>query len=247
MTMRVLGVIPARYRSSRFPGKPLVDILGKPMIWWVYEQCKKVKELDKVLVATDDERIEAACKQYGMDSLMTSDRHPTGSDRVAEVARRIDADLYVNIQGDEPLIEPEMIRQVIRVFEDPDVYFGTLKKKIDDVEQIKAISTVKVVTDAHDDALYFSRGIIPSNVKDGVLAKTYRHIGIYAYLHDFLLRFAEMPQPELELGEAIEPLRAMYNGYKIRVHETEYESIGVDLPEHVEQVIRRIERERQTT
>ena len=239
-TIKVVGVIPARYKSSRFPGKPLVDILGKPMIWWVYQQCQKVRELDEVYVATDDNRIEAACKQYSMNVIMTSDRHQTGSDRVGEVAQRIDGDLFINIQGDEPVIEPEMIRQVIRIFDDETVYFGTLKKEITDLEQIRATSTVKVVTDVAGDALYFSRSVIPSNIKDGILAKTYRHVGIYAYKKDFLLKFVNMPQPEIELGEAIEPLRAMYNGYKVRVAETEYESIGVDLPEHIEAVIKKI-------
>lgn len=239
--MKVIGVIPARYKSSRFPGKPLVDILGNPMIWWVYQQCLKVSELNEVYVATDDERIEAACKQYSMNVIMTSDRHQTGSDRVGEVAQRIDGDLFINIQGDEPVIEPEMIRQVIRIFDDETVYFGTLKKEITDLEQIRATSTVKVVTDKNGDALYFSRSVIPSNIKDGTLAKIYRHVGIYAYKKDFLLKFASMPQPELELGEAIEPLRAMYNGYKIRVAETQYESIGVDLPHHVDEVIKKIQ------
>lgn len=241
--LKVIGVIPARYKSSRFPGKPLVDILGYPMIWWVYEQCKKVQELDEIYVATDDERIMATCKQYNMNILMTSDRHPTGSDRVAEVAQSIQGDLFVNIQGDEPVIEPEMIRQVIDIFCDPNVYFGTLKKEISDPEQIQAASTVKVVTDIFGDALYFSRSVIPSNMKDGVLAKTYRHVGIYAYKKEFLLKFAQMSQPELEQGEAIEPLRAMYNGYKIRVRETEYESIGVDLPEHIELVEQKLTQE----
>ena len=239
--MRIIGVIPARYKSSRFPGKPLVDILGKPMIWWVYQQCLKVPELDEVYVATDDDRIEAACKQHSMNVIMTSDKHQTGSDRVGEVAQRIDGDLFINIQGDEPVIEPEMIRQVIKIFDDATVYFGTLKKEITDLEQIRATSTVKVVTDVNGDAMYFSRSVIPSNIKDGSLAKTYRHVGIYAYKKGFLLKFVSMPQPELELGEAIEPLRAMYNGYKIRVAETQYESIGVDLPHHVDEVIKRIQ------
>lgn len=243
--MRIIGVIPARYKSSRFPGKPLADICGKPMIWWVYHQCLKVSELDKVYVATDDSRIEEACRQYGINVLMTSDMHPTGSDRVGETARRINGDLFINIQGDEPVIEPEMIRQVIRIFDDEAVYFGTLKKEITERDQIRATSTVKVVTDVNGDALYFSRSVIPSNIKDGALAKTYRHVGIYAYKKDFLLKFVNMPQPEIELGEAIEPLRAMYNGYKIRVAETEYESIGVDLPQHIDAVVRIIkERER---
>ena len=240
--MKIIGVIPARYKSSRFPGKPLVDICGKPMIYWVYQQAGKVKEFDKVYIATDDERIREACEQYNMDVIMTSDKHQTGSDRVAEVATKVEGDLFVNVQGDEPVINPEMIRQVISIFlEDSEVYFGSLKKEITDPEEIKAASTVKVVTDDNGDAMYFSRSIIPSNIKDGKLARIFRHVGIYAYKRDFLLKFTNMEQTELELGEGIEPLRAMQHGYKIRLKETEYSSIGVDYPEHValvEKVIR---------
>lgn len=238
--MKVIGVIPARYQSSRFPGKPLADICGKPMIWWVYHQCKKVPELDEIYVATDDSRIEAVCEQYQMNVLLTSDCHPTGSDRVAEAAEKVDGDLFINIQGDEPAMEPEMIRQVMSIFQDHSVYFGTLKKEICESERLQAASTVKVVTDIHGDALYFSRAVIPSNLKDGMLTKIYRHIGIYAYKKDFLLKFAKMPQPEIELVESIEPLRAMYNGYKIRVKETEFDSIGVDLPQHIELAIQKL-------
>lgn len=239
--MRIIGVIPARFQSTRFPGKPLADICGKPMIWWVYQQAKKVVEFDEVIIATDSQRIADACDKYGMPVMMTSDKHPTGSDRVGEVAQKTEGDLFINVQGDEPVIEPEMIRQVIKIFDDPTVYFGTLKKEITDLKQIQAASTVKVVTDVNGDALYFSRSVIPSNIKDGKHAKIYRHVGIYGYRRDFLLTFVNMPQPELELGEAIEPLRAMYNGYKIRVAETEYESIGVDLPEHIPEVIKKLQ------
>ncbi|MDR1700688.1 MAG: 3-deoxy-manno-octulosonate cytidylyltransferase [Lachnoclostridium sp.] len=232
--MKTIGVIPARFKSSRFPGKPLVHICGKPMIWWVYEQAKKVSEFSEIYVATDDERIKKVCMDLEMKVIMTSDKHETGSDRVAEVAEKTEGDLYVNIQGDEPVIQPEMIRQVISIFsEDPDVYFGSLKKEITDIEEIRAVSTVKVVTDDKGDAMYFSRSVIPSNQKDGNKARVFRHVGIYAYRKDFLLEFAKMPQSELELGEGIEPLRAMEKGYRMRLKETEYTSIGVDLPEHI--------------
>lgn len=235
--MKIIGVIPARYKSSRFPGKPLVDICGKPMIYYVYQQALKVPEFDEIYVATDDERIKAACKEHNMNVIMTSDKHETGSDRVAEVAETVAGDLFVNVQGDEPVINPEMIRQVISIFlEDESVYFGSLKKEITDPDEIRATSTVKVVTDDNGDALYFSRSVIPSNVKDGQLARVFRHVGIYAYKRDFLKAFTEMEQTELELGEGIEPLRAMQKGYKIRLKETEYSSIGVDLPEHVAKV-----------
>ena len=232
--MKIIGVIPARYKSSRFPGKPLTQICEKPMIYWVYQQAMNVEEFDEVYVATDDDRIRTACEQYDMKVIMTSDKHNTGSDRVAEVAEKTEGDLYVNVQGDEPVIDPEMIREVISIFqEDETVYFGSLKKEITDPKEIRATSTVKVVTDDMGDALYFSRSVIPSNLKDGKLARVFRHVGIYAYKKDFLLKFAAMEQTELELGEGIEPLRAMQKGYKIRLKETTYSSIGVDLPEHV--------------
>ena len=239
--MKIIGVIPARYRSSRFPGKPLVSICGKPMIYWVYQQAMKVKEFDEVYIATDDERIKTACDEHNMNVIMTSENHKTGSDRVAEVATKVEGDLFVNVQGDEPVINPEMIRQVISIFlEDESVYFGSLKKEITDPEEINATSTVKVVTDDNGDAMYFSRSVIPSNCKDGNLARIFRHVGIYAYKRDFLKTFSEMEQTELELGEGIEPLRAMQKGYKMRLKETEYSSIGVDLPEHVAKVERLI-------
>ncbi len=231
--MKVIGVIPARYKSSRFPGKPLVDILGKPMIWWVYQQCIKVPELDKVYVATDDDTIYQVCVAFQMPVIMTSDQHKTGSDRVGEVATKVQGDLFVNIQGDEPVINPAEISEVISIFEDASVEFGSLRIEITDPDEIAASSTVKVVVDKNDDALYFSRSIIPSNIKDGKLARIFRHVGIYAYKRDFLKMFVSMSQTELELGEGIEPLRAMENGYKIRVKETKYSSIGVDYPEQV--------------
>ena len=241
-TLKIIGVIPARYKSSRFPGKPLVDICGKPMIWWVYQQAMKVHEFDKVYVATDDERIKAACDEHNMNVIMTSDRHQTGSDRVAEVASKVEGDLFINIQGDEPVINPEMIQEVISIFfEDETVTFGSLKKEITDPEEIRAASTVKVVTDQKGDAMYFSRSVIPSNIKEGQMARVFRHVGIYAYKREFLEAFSKMTQTELELGEGIEPLRAMERGYKMRLKETKHSSIGVDLPEHIEKVERVIQ------
>lgn len=242
--MKVVGVIPARYKSSRFPGKPLTNICGKPMIWWVYEQCKQVKKLDEIYVATDDTRIESVCKDLNMNVIMTSDKHQTGSDRVGEVATLIEGDLFVNIQGDEPLIDPREIEEVIDIFEDPEVYFGSLRIEIKDQEEIDALSTVKVVVDKNEDALFFSRNVIPSNKKGGPYARVFRHVGIYAYRKEFLLKFVNMQQTELELGEGIEPLRAMENGYKIRVKETHFSSIGVDYPEQAALVEKEIEMRR---
>lgn len=230
--MKIIGVLPARYQSSRFPGKPLAKICGKPMIWWVYEQCKKVQELDEIYVATDDERIYGTCKQMNMRVIMTSEEHKTGTDRVGEVASKTDGDLYVNIQGDEPLIEPEMIRDVINIFKDGSVQMGSLRKQIIDENEINAYSTVKVVVDKNEDAMYFSRSVIPSQSRKQD-AKIFRHVGIYAYTRDFLFKFISMPQGEIEIAESIEAIRAIENGFKIRVKETKYSSIGVDLPEHI--------------
>lgn len=234
--MKIIGVIPARYESSRFPGKPLADILGKPMIWWVYHQCIRVKEFSCVYIATDDDRIKACCDSYNMPVVMTAKTHKTGSDRVGEVAQKIEADLYVNIQGDEPVIRPEMIRELIKIFDDENVYFASLRKEITNPDEISAFSTVKVVVNETEDVMYMSRNVIPSNVKDGIRAKVFRHVGIYAYKRGFLLDFVRMPQSMLELGEGIEPLRAIERGYKMRVKETTYSSIGVDYPEHIIQV-----------
>ena len=241
--MKFIGIIPARYASTRFPGKPLADMAGKPMIQRVYEQVKDV--LDAVCVATDDSRIEAAVKAFDGNVVMTSDQHRSGTDRVYEAYTKIGDgyNVVVNIQGDEPVINPEMIREVISIFtEDESVYFGSLKKEITDPDEIRATSTVKVVTNDMGDAMYFSRSVIPSNIKDGQLARVFRHVGIYAYKKDFLLKFANMEQTELEKGEGIEPLRALQKGYTMRLKETNYTSIGVDLPEHValvENIIRK--------
>lgn len=171
-----------------------------------------------------------------MNVLMTSEENKTGSDRVGEVATKIEGDLFINIQGDEPVIDPREIQEVIEIFQDKNVYFASLRKEITDPDEITAYSTVKVVVDKNDDALYFSRNIIPSNKKDGPIARVFRHVGIYAYKKDFLLQFINMPQTELELGEGIEPIRALENGYKMRVKETMYSSIGVDYPEHIKLV-----------
>ena len=241
--MKTVGVIPARYNSSRLPGKPLADICGKPMVWWVYQQCLKVELLDAIYVATDDDRIKETCEKYGMKVIMTSEKHQTGSDRVGEVATKIEGDLFINIQGDEPLINPKEIEEVIEIFEDKSVEMGTLRIQIDDPNEISAYSTVKVVVDDNDDALYFSRSVIPSNKKDGSYARIFRHVGIYAYKKDFLMKFVNMTQSELELGEGIEPLRVLERGYKVRVKETHYSSVGVDYPEHI-RLVEKIIKER---
>lgn len=181
--MKFIGIIPARFKSSRFPGKPLAQICGRPMIWWVYRQAYQVEELDEIYVATDDDRIAQECRRWDIPVLMTSKEHETGSDRVAEAARITDGDVYINIQGDEPTIEPEMIREVMRIFGDGEVLFATLKREITDEEEMRAPSTVKVVTDEKGNALYFSRSPIPSNLKGKERARIFRHVGILSLIH----------------------------------------------------------------
>ncbi len=232
----IIGVIPSRYASTRFPGKPLADICGKPMIWWVYNQCKKAKCLDAVYVATDDDRIYKTCIEYNMDVIMTSKECKTGTDRVAEVAQKIDADLYINIQGDEPLINPEEIEEVAHIFTDSNVYFGSLRYEINDLNEIQSENVVKIVVDYNQDALYFSRSVIPSNIKDGKRAKVFKHIGIYGFKKHFLMEYVKLPQSELELGEGVEAMRAIEYGYKMRVHETKHRSIGVDTQDDLRMV-----------
>jgi len=233
--MKIVGVIPARYASSRFPGKPLADIHGKPMIWWVYQQAMKVPELNEVYVATDDERIYTVVEEFGGKVIMTSDKHLTGTDRVAEVALKTDGAVYVNIQGDEPTIKHETISQAITTVADERDYFGTLAVRLTDQSEINSPHNVKIVLNSQGYAMYYSRSPIPSNIK-GYIGNVYKHLGIYVYRKGFLLDFTNMKPPELELSEGIEPLRAIFNGYKMKVKITENDSIGVDTYEDLEQV-----------
>jgi 3-deoxy-manno-octulosonate cytidylyltransferase (CMP-KDO synthetase) len=266
--MEITAVIPARYQSNRFPGKPLAEIAGEPMIKHVYQRVKDVKGLDSVIVATDDERIYDKVEEFGGRVEMTSSNHTSGTDRIAEVAESLDSDIIVNVQGDEPLIEPIMIEQAVKPFyNNKDLVMGTLKKKIESKNELSDPNIVKVVTDKNNFALYFSRSTIPykrssrtspektkissetldiSPVKPGlssdekVRKKTgntcYKHIGLYVYRRDFLLKFSEMEPTFLEKTESLEQLRALENGYKIKVVETSYNTIGVDEPDDIERV-----------
>ena len=229
--MKVIGVIPARYKSSRFPGKPLAEICDKPMIWWVYQQASKVKLIDELYIATDDERIKEVCRKYEMNYMMTSAEHKTGADRVAEVANNTDGDVYLNIQGDEPLIDPDVIQNIIELkLNCNDSYIG-LRSTIDKMTSIDDPNTVKAVTDLDGYAIYFSRCPIPYN-KD--ISCVYRCMGLYAYDRDMLLEFWKYGQSGLEIAEqGIEMLRAMEHGIKVRLFDTTWHSIGVDLPEHI--------------
>jgi 3-deoxy-manno-octulosonate cytidylyltransferase (CMP-KDO synthetase) len=245
MKIRSLGVIPARYGAQRFPGKPLTPIAGKTLVQRVYEQAAKAKRLDKVIVATEDTRILEAVEAFGGDVLLTSPECATGTDRVAEVALAYDCDLVVNIQGDEPLMRPEMIDQLVEAMQsDLKCVMGTLARKLESAANLDNPNVVKVALAQNGNALYFSRSRIPfvRDAKSGdstewlKLAKFYKHLGIYAYRREFLLKFVRLPQSELEKTEKLEQLRALENGFAIKVLVTPHDSIGVDRPEDVELV-----------
>jgi 3-deoxy-manno-octulosonate cytidylyltransferase (CMP-KDO synthetase) len=235
---RILGVIPARFASSRYPGKALATLAGKPMIEHVWERANMSRYLSDVLVATDDERIANAVHKFGGRVRMTRADHPTGTDRLAEIASSEDAALYVNIQGDEPLIDPEAIdAAILTVHGDDAVDMGTLKKQIADPTDIVNTNVVKVVTNLLGDAIYFSRCPIPYE-RDGQTGVPvyFKHIGLYVYRREFLLRYPDLAVGPLEQAERLEQLRALENGYRIRVAATDYESLGVDTPEDLERV-----------
>ena len=227
--MNVLGVIPARYQSTRLPGKPLADILGRPMIQWVYENVSRSALLDEVIVAADDNRVIAAVERFGGKAVMTSRDHATGTDRVAEVADRYDARIVVNIQGDEPFVNPGMIDEIVQpLLEDESIPMSTLMHGIEDREDLHNPNVVKVVNDARGFALYFSRSLIPFPRHEN-LHRAYEHIGIYAYRKDFLLRCAKMSPTLLEKTESLEQLRVLENGFRIRVVQTEQDYIPLSV------------------
>ncbi|BDU50320.1 3-deoxy-manno-octulosonate cytidylyltransferase [Haliovirga abyssi] len=236
--MKILGVIPARYGSSRFEGKPLALINGKTMIEWVYKRALK-SNVDKLIVATDDMRIYDKVKEFGGDVMMTSNSHKTGTDRIIEVAKEWNEyDVIINIQGDEPLIEVEMINQLIVPFvENSKLKMATLKHEISNKNNIVNPNIVKVITDKNGYALYFSRTPIPYN-RDKKDAKYYRHIGIYGYNRQFLLNYNNLEKSVLEEMESLEQLRALENGYKIKVETTNFDVRGVDTPEDLHEVER---------
>jgi len=228
--MKIIGIIPARYRSSRFPGKPLADILGKPMIWHVYNQSVKSKHLDEVYVATDDQRIYDVCVRYDMKVVMTSGEHPTGTDRVAEAAEKIHGDLYVNIQGDEPLISPDSIDAAITGLEGctgPAVV--CLMKRIETLTELLNITVPKVVINDAGYALFFSRQAVPYP-KGGLEVDYYKQVCVYVFSKDTLAAFRTLSQSRNELIEEIELLRCLENGIPVKMIEVREESIAVDVP-----------------
>ena len=272
--MNVIAIIPARYGSTRLDGKPLLDIGGKPMVQWVYERAKKAKLIRDVMVATDDKRVMSAVERFGGKAVMTSSSHRSGTDRIAEAAKKLqgargkgqgakhkiqDTDIIVNVQGDEPLIEPEMIDEAIKpLLAESSLLISTLKTRITNEEELKDPNVVKVVTDREGFAIYFSRLPIPyvreqmqearSKMQESSAfslqpsASHYKHIGLYVYRKDFLLKFAKMKPTPLEDAEKLEQLRVLENGYKIKVVETKYNSVGVDTQEDLEKVRKIVER-----
>ena len=229
---KILGVIPARFSSTRFPGKVLAQIAGKTMLQHVWERASQARYLTSVVIATDDPRIRDAAEDFRARVVMTRADHVSGTDRVAEAASASTAQIIVNIQGDEPMLDPSAIdAALLGLLEHDEIPMGTLKKRIEDRAEIADPNVVKVVTDAQDNALYFSRSPIPYSRDSAEAPAThFKHIGLYVYRRDFLLAYSDLPIGPLEQAERLEQLRALENGFKIRVIETEYESLGVDTP-----------------
>ncbi|MDR0712374.1 MAG: 3-deoxy-manno-octulosonate cytidylyltransferase [Prevotellaceae bacterium] len=244
--MNFVGIIPARYASTRFPGKPLADVGGKPMIRRVYEQVQRT--FAHVFVATDDDRIIAAVKEFGGNVIATAASHQSGTDRCAEAILKIEAtlgqkfDVVVNIQGDEPFIAPQQLEQLKGCFADESVQLATLVKIFDKSEDVFSPNSPKVVADANGYALYFSRSVIPYLRNAPQQAQWpdaypfYKHVGLYAYRTDVLQRIHRLPQSPLEIAESLEQLRWLENGYRIKVAVTELETWAIDTPEDLEKV-----------
>jgi 3-deoxy-manno-octulosonate cytidylyltransferase (CMP-KDO synthetase) len=244
--MKFIGIIPSRYASSRFPGKPLALINGKTMIQRVYEQAKLA--IEHVYVATDDERIENEVRRFGGKVVITSANHESGTDRLAEATIIIENetgikfDIVVNIQGDEPFIQPEQIEQIKSCFEDPKAEIATLIKEIDNSEDIFDSNKPKVIFDKNMNAICFSRSPIPflrnfDKLKWHIKHKYFRHIGMYAYKSDTLQALTKLPQSKLEIAESLEQMRWIENGYKIKVKETTFDSKGIDTPEDLKKIL----------
>ncbi len=238
--MKTICVIPARYASSRFPGKPLALIDGKPMIQWVYQQAAKCKMIDDVIVATDDTRIENACAGFGAGVVMTDPALPSGTDRVYAAIKDTACDVVINLQGDEPFIRPDLLDDIAGLFDDAHIRIATPIKKITDPAELTDPNLVRVVRDKNNYALYFSRAAIPYSrgIQDPLerLAGNdfFKHIGIYAYRKKTLSELTRLPESPLEKTERLEQLRFLENGYPIYTHLTDYDSLSVDTPQDLE-------------
>lgn len=226
--MEKLIVIPARYESTRLPGKPLLEIAGKPLIRLVYERAGESRLKDRIIVATDDERIAEAVSSFGAEAVMTSPSCRSGTDRVFEAIKEMEADIIINLQGDEPFIRPDMADLLFSVMEKEDLDMATLCCPIANDKEYHDPNTVKVVLDRHGFALYFSRSPIPYLRNSSNRPLLYKHIGIYAFKRDFLERFVAMPKSRLEEMESLEQLRVLENGFRIRVLTTHYDGFGID-------------------
>jgi 3-deoxy-manno-octulosonate cytidylyltransferase (CMP-KDO synthetase) len=234
--MKIVGVIPARYKSSRFEGKPLADICGKPMIWWVYQQAIKVKEFEAVYVATEDERIKIACEDLGVNVIMTSDEHKTSTDRIGEVARKINADLYVNIQGDEPMIEPETIIEAIKPFYDnKELQVSNLMTVIKDPVDVVNFTVPKVITNKDGIGIYLTRSAAPYP-KGSIDYSYYKQVCVYGFTPEALEFYCNSPRGKVESIEDIEILRFIESGYKVQFIEVDSDTVAVDTPNDLEKV-----------
>jgi len=235
----IWAVIPARYAASRLPGKPLVNLGGKSMIQRVWERVRQARRIAKVMVATDDERIRSAVQSFGGEAIMTRPNHPTGTSRIAEVAVSAKADIFINVQGDEPLVAPEAVDALADcITGDDSITLATLAVPLKNPADIMDPNICKVVLDFDGNALYFSRAPIPW-VRDSagkVHARHWKHLGLYAYRRDALLEYETLPPGELERLEQLEQLRWLENGYKIRVAETSHDSVSVDVPDDIPRV-----------
>ena len=230
-SVSVVAIIPARYQSSRLPGKALADIGGRPMIEHVYRRASAARSVGVVIVATDDQRICDAVEAFGGRAQLTSPAHESGTDRLAEIAAGLTCDVIVNVQGDEPLIEPSMIDDAIQPFRaDPDLQMTTLRRRIESDEEHQNPNVTKVVVDRDGYALYFSRAPIPYTREGCPPAPAWRHIGLYVYRRECLLRLAALPPTVMERAEALEQLRALEHGIRIKAIETRHDSVGVDTP-----------------
>ena len=237
--MKFIAIIPARYASTRFPGKPLAMLGGKTVIQRVYEQVTSV--LGEAYVATDDERIFQAVEQFGGKAVMTRSDHKSGTDRIQEAATKIstDADVIINVQGDEPFIQSSQIDTLMHLFDEPDTQIGTLGKPFESMEAIENPNSPKIVTDNRGFALYFSRSVIPyirGKERDSWFGEYpfLKHLGIYAYRREVLAEVTKLPQSSLEKAESLEQLRWLQNGYRIRVGLTDVETVGIDTPEDLQ-------------
>src|ERR1039458_2014755 len=233
--MKVIAVIPARLASTRLPRKMLREIAGVPLLAWVYQGVRRCSSVDQVIVATDADEIMRFCEEQGFVACMTSQAHRSGTERVHEISTAISADVYLNVQGDEPLTRPEHIESLIAVMQGAGVEVGTLKTPAAEAVPMPHASAVKVVTDSAERALYFSRATIPHD-RDGVRPRYYKHLGFYGYRKDALDKFVRWPESSLERSERLEQLRFLENGVPIYVKETPFDTVGVDTEEDVRRV-----------